>query len=297
MKRTRLNRLWCVALLLAAMVLPARADTGPKPSVNIAVEGLEGRTCYGTLISFQKQYGPHRAAQPGEALDIPEGAGADEVAAWEAFRAYAEGRGDCYFLQQVWDASEGSFAWTYYPPNLFQVVLWFPETGTLVTSQPDERYAFDSYFTLDVTGRDLTGLREYTWIALEESYDHTWELVSLCVRTLITIALEVLVAWAFGLRRRDQMACILLVNLVTQVGLNVALNLHVYYNGNGYLMLHYAMMELAVVAVETVAYRLWLSGRTGRRKTVGAAFHYALVANLFSFAVGWVLARCIPGIF
>ena len=38
--KKRLFSLVCAALLLAAMALPAGADTGPKPSVEVAILAL-----------------------------------------------------------------------------------------------------------------------------------------------------------------------------------------------------------------------------------------------------------------
>ena len=56
------NKLLLACLLLPLFCLPARADAGPKPSVVIALEGLEGRECWGTLLSAQRSTGPYSAS-------------------------------------------------------------------------------------------------------------------------------------------------------------------------------------------------------------------------------------------
>ena len=296
--KQRVLILFCAALLLGGTVLPVGADAGPKPSVNITILGLEGRRCYGTLMGFQENYAPYQAVGPGEKLDIPEEASPEEVEAWQAFQAYSQEQGHYFFYQQVWDASDGAFSWTYYPPQSFQVVLWFPETGTLVTSQPDERYAFDSYFTLDMTGKDLSNTEMYTWIQMTESYDHTGEAASLAARVVLTIAVEAAVAWIFRLRRRRQLGLILGVNLVTQLALNVGLNWTAYQDGTGQIFLRYALMELGVFAAEAVLYVRLLPApeRTGAKR-LPLVVGYAAAANLLSLVVGWALACILPGIF
>jgi len=305
MKNRTLCRFWCVVMLLAVMVLPVRADTGPKPSVNITVEHLDDQPCYVTLLSTVYSTGPHSSVyrpgedgkRSGEPYGTPSyyGDGSD-YGIHLAFRAYEDTDPEgLYFLQTYGQVTDGTYRWGYYPPERFKILLYFPESESFaVTDSLCERYAFHSYYTVDLAGVDLKPGAVTTGLTAVASYDHTWELVSLMARIVITVALELLVAWMFGLRRKGQMLCILLVNLVTQVGLNVALNLHVYYNGSGFLLMCYLMMELAVLAVETMAYRLWLPGE---KKTVGAAFRYAFAANLVSFAAGWLIACGMPGIF
>ena len=59
MRKKTLIRLACLLLLLSAMALPVYGDTGPKPSVNVTIEGLEGRACWATLLSARSSTGPH----------------------------------------------------------------------------------------------------------------------------------------------------------------------------------------------------------------------------------------------
>ena len=135
MKKRLFSFVWA-ALLLAAMALPAGADTGPKPSVEVAILGLEGRECWATLLSEVPSNGPNqslwRENEEGEWVRKENvtpwhSLGDPEYPAWSAFRAWEEEQQDWFFLQEVWDASEGSFRWGYYPPSVFQIALWFPE--------------------------------------------------------------------------------------------------------------------------------------------------------------------------
>ena len=301
--KKRLSSLVCAALLLAAMALPAGADTGPKPSVEVAILGLEGRDCWATLLSEVPSNGPNQSlwredeegewvrraeASPRYELDAP------EYSAWSAFRAWEEEQQDWFFLQEVWDASDGAFAWTYYPPDQFQIALWFPGENAVVLSQTCEQYAFDSYYHLDLSGAELEPGGAVRLPTAARSYDYTKELVSLAVRVVLTVGAELGVAWLFHLRSRGQMALILVVNLLTQGALNLGLNWYAYKNGTMFLFLPYLLMELGVVLAEGGAYLGLMPGGKGRGKQLAA---YALAANGLSLALGWVLALFVPGIF
>ena len=297
MKRfsARLGQILCCIMLLSAAILPARADTGPKPSVTVTLEGLGGRVCYATLLSEQESTGPSWAAKPGQPLEFPLDTSEEERLAWKQFRAYSEDEAlsDFYFLQEAWDASSGSFKWGYYPPYTFQIALWFPAEQVLVVSNTCQRYAFDSYYTLDLSSLSFMPRGMIRGVEAVQSYDHSGELSGLCCRILITVALELLAAWCFRIRSHGAVLSVLAVNLLTQTALNAGLNLYAYQNGPGYLFLPYLMMEAGVLAAEFLCYCILpVTGRDKKR-----AFRYALAANLLSLAAGWWLAHVLPGVF
>ena len=308
--KKRIFRALCVFLLLGSMSLPAFADTGPKPSVNITLKNLPAEPCYVTLLSTVPSTGPHssvwRVNEAGERVRnydygspyeyVPEG----ERHIYDAFLAYEEADPDrLYFLQTYGLAEDGTYRWGYYPPMEFKVLLYFPGTGAFaVTDELCERYAFDSYFTVDLSGVELVPGETVSGLKAVKSYDYTWELISLCARVVITIALELAVAWwFFGLRTKRALAVILPVNLVTQVALNVGLNWRAYVSGHGYLLLPYLLMELGVLVVEMAAYWLLLPRDGAGKRPAKLAFRYALAANVVSFVAGWGIALVIPGIF
>ena len=277
-------------MLVMAMTIPASADIGPKPSVQIEFTGMEGQTYYGTLLSMYESTGPasvwdgnpeHADYQPGEeGYDI-----------WLKFVEYQDADG-YYFLQWLWDCSEtNQLNWTYYPPTPFKILLYFPETDTFYVSPVYERYAFDSYFTVDMSDLDADPM------VADKSYDYTWEIISLAARIILTIALELAIALLFGYREKKVLGFLAIVNAVTQVGLNVALNIINYNSGSMIFTFNYVLLEILVFAIEAIAYAVLLKKFSGKEqkplKTVG----YALVANAASFGFGLWLAHVIPGIF
>lgn len=261
-----------LALLTVGLALPAAADVGPKPSVEVVLEGLEGRRCYVTLLADREGYGPWSA---GRAYSDWMG----DRAAWEAFAAYDAPEG-WYFWSEYADCTEtGRFAWTYYPPETFYVLIWLPDSGEYLRSEaPVERYAFDSRFVAAAQGQGLT---------VRRSYDYAGALCGLLARAALTVAVETAAGWAlFGLRRRDQLRLILQVNVVTQLALNLALDLCAYFAGPMLAGLAYLPFELAVFLAEGAVYARRLVWSDGQKPH---PWLYSLGANAVSLAVGWQL--------
>ena len=289
MKRKIFALLLCFVLVMA-MPITAHADMGPKPSVRIEFTGIEGETYYGTLLSKGKSTGPASAwdGNPEYAYRQPEDADYD---IWLKFVEYEDTDG-YYFLQWFWECSENNqLNWTYYPPTSFKILLYFPETDTFYVSPVYERYAFDSYFTVDLSDYAAGPM------LAEKSYDYTWELISLAARIVLTILLELSLAWIFGFQDRKTLGFLAVVNMITQVTLNVALNIVNYNSGSMNFVFSYVLYEILVFAVEAVAYTVLMKRITGIQTRKGKTIGYAFVANAASFALGLWLAHVIPGIF
>ena len=194
-QHVRRSALLFFVILLINCLMPsgACADTGPKPSVQIQFQNMGDELCYGTLLSESISTGPATAwdgSSPYESWQY----GEDGKEIWEAFVSYKDTNG-FYFLQEWWECSESKcLNWGYYPPNPFKILLYYPKTNTFAVSEICQRYAFDSYYTVDMRG--VAASRENETIALpqpQRSYDYTWEMISLLIRILITILLEIVV--------------------------------------------------------------------------------------------------------
>ena len=288
MLRKVLSLLLCLILVLNLPVT-AKADIGPKPSVRISFTGIEGETYYGTLLSERRSTGPATAWDGYE--EYRDWKPESEKPIWEKFIAYEDTDG-YYFLQEWWDCSEtNQLNWTYYPPTPFKILLYFPETDSFYVSDIYERYAFDSYFSVD--------LSEYATspITARQSYDYTWEVISLVARIVLTIALELAIALLFGYRENKALGFLAIVNVITQVVLNVALNIINYRSGSMGFTFAFICMEILVFAIEAITYKAVLHRYSEKEKVNRRGVTYALVANTASFAIGLWLAHLIPGIF
>lgn len=284
--KKRLTALLILLLVFAlAMPLAAFADIGPKPSVRVTFTGAGGREFYATLLSQASGTGPY-SAEPGRSWgnDLEE-----NEPVRQAMAAYQDPDG-FYFLQTAWQCSETRpLAWTYYPPVTYKLLVYFPDTGEFLTSGVYSRYAFDNYYTVDLA--DLANGQ----LVLRKSYDYTWELVSLLVRILATIALELAVAVPFGFAKKPFLRPILTVNVVTQVLLNLGLNMIAYWMGGLAFMIFFWPLEVLVFIVEAVAYRPLLGRRGGASAPLTTI--YAFTANVISCVAGFWLAQVVPGIF
>lgn len=317
--------LFCLALtfLLFAPVT-ARADMGPKPSVRILFENMGGELCYGTLLSERQSTGP-ASVWDGNEEDARHNGNYEWCAldyeTWKAFVEYEDPDG-YYFLQEGWDVGETKeIAWTYYPPNRFKILLYYPETGTFVSSGIYEKYAFDTYYTVDMNGVDMGSveyneelstdqrMEEFGSVEYDEelstnerieayrSYNYRVEVISMIVRILATIAVEMILALLFGFRKKKQLLLLIGVNTATQVILNVLLNVINYSSGHWAFVFFYVLFELLVFGVEAIVYCMWMNRLSEKTKPTWFYVLYAFVANGVSFVAGIYIANLLPGIF
>lgn len=287
MKRKLTTWIMCFIMVFAMLPITAHADTGPKPSVRINFENMGEEVCYGTLLSKTDSTGPSSAwdGNPEHIYNYDL-----DVDIWQAFVDYEDADG-YYFLQEGWLCSESKeLNWTYYPPSSFKILLYYPELDTYTVSGIYERYAFDSYFRVTMDGLEIKSVDD-------KAYDFTWELISLACRVVVTIALELAIALLFGLRQKKLIMTILGVNVVTQIGLNVALNI-INYNRGAYMFVFcYVLLEILVFIVEAVAYTVLFRKRSEPQISKKRSVSYALIANIVSFIGGMAIAQLVPGIF
>lgn len=290
----------CAMALMCIFPVNANADMGPKASVRILFQNMGDEVCYGTLLSKEKSLGP-QTAWDGREENIQ--TGDLDLNIWKAFAGYRDPDG-YFFLQIGWPVSETKeIPWTYYPPQSFKILLYYPETGRYLVSGICERYAFDTYYTVDMGGiasetdAHDDALSGSVQLETFRSYDYQTELLSLLARVLLTIAVEMVAALLFGFRKKKQLLLLAGVNTATQILLNVLLNVFNYLYGEWAFVFFYVLFELLVIAIEAVVYCIFMNHLTDQPKKKSFYILYALVANAVSFAVGLLLARVLPGIF
>lgn len=280
-----------IVFLCMVMLFPigVNADTGPKPSVRIKFENMGDELCYGTLLAKEESTGP-ASAWDGKEENIYLSFVDRDI--WEAFVNYEDSDG-YYFLQWAWIVSDTKeLAWTYYPPNEFKVLLYYPETNTFVVSDVCKRYAFDTYYTVDMDGIEIGSIKYDDNLSSNQrleafkSYEFKNEVKALGCRMLITVVVEVLIGLLFKFRNKE-LLYILFINVITQIILNVLLNI---YTGFGYYFV-YLSLELLVFVIEAIFYCLMF------KKKKWHCVLYSVVANVSSFVIGLYLANLFPGIF
>lgn len=297
-----------ICVITAVMLsVTASADMGPKPSVNVDFENLGDELCYATLLSRRESIGPasawdgieehaqHNGNENYSYVDY----GYD---VWKAFVDYKDSD-SFYFLQEAWQVNETKkFAWTYYPPDEFKILLYFPDTDTFAVSGIYKSYAFDTYYTVNMDGVNLTAdyneeLSTDARIEAFRSYNYRIEILSLIARIVITIVIEMAIALAFGYFEKKQLLLLVVVNSVTQIILNVILNVINYRLGELAFMVFYVLLELGILIGEAVLYFNLLNKLSKKSRPKCLAIIYAAVANIVSFVGGMCIAQWLPGIF
>lgn len=289
MKEKLTQLIFVFLCILMLFPIGVSGDTGPKPSIRIQFKNMGDELCYGTLLSKEESTGPARAWD-GEEENI----NLDFVDRyiWEAFVNYEDSDG-YYFLQWAWKVNDTKeLSWTYYPPNEFKVLLYYPETNTFISSDVCKRYAFDTYYTVDMDGIEIGSIKYDENLSgnqrliMHKSYEFKNEVKALVYRILITVVVEVLIGLLFKFRNKE-LLYILFINVITQIILNVLLNV---YTGFGYYFV-YLSLESLVFVIEAIFYCLMF------KKKKGYCVLYALFANIASFVIGLYLANLFPGLF
>lgn len=319
---------------LRTETMKASADTGPKPSVRVTFENMGDELCYGTLLSKTPSTGPARAWDGTEnGKYIYEGA---DEAVWRAFTEFKDEDG-FYFLQWFWRADENkALNWTYYPPQTFKILLYYPDratksgaadnsaggatrdsettaaSGAFCVSDVLKRYAFHSYYFVDMRNVQSETIGTIAKISVTQGYDYSAEILGFFVRFIITLGVETLLALAFGLRTKRAFLTVLAANGATQVALNILLNVQLHFNNVYGVFPLYFFAKLFVFVAEAALYCFIL----GKRKNGGVSgsadenggkaaiayskkrlILYAFTANLVSFCIGLPLAILLPAVF
>lgn len=288
------RRLFCgsiLALLLVCLLpLWAAADTGPKPSITVTPEGFGEDACYLTLLSQTETTGPWSKHESFAASKDSYGDPEADEAIWTAFNDYQDAEG-FFFLGCYGEVTGGQmFCWSYYPPDTFKVLAYFPDSGTFAVGPVTERKEFSARYTVSPSETGET-------LLIEKARNQEAENKSFVGRLVLTLALELAVAVVFGFRAKRQIITIVCMNLITQVGLNQAIthlfpvvSSRCYWPG-------LLVLEVLIFLVEGAVYARLLPKWKKDPAAVCHPWKYALAANVASFGVGLILARLIPGMF
>jgi len=269
-----------IILLIPVLTIPASADVGPKPSVTVNIKGLEQEDYYITLLSKTDSTGPWDVNNEYDSNNVSE-------KIWDKFKNYKDEDG-YYFIGYISDCSENdTFIWSYYPPDDFKILIYFPQTDKFIISEKAyDKYAFDSYYTFEATE-----------LKIYKNYDYFGEAISLCCRIVLTLIIELAVAWLFFYRSKKQVLIILITNIATQTILNILLNIIRLKQGDIMYVINYIWMEAVIIIIEGIVYQKLLCRYEENSERKTHPWLYSLSANLLSVICGFVIAIILPGIF
>ena len=299
MKRIiKLFMLMVFVALSLTLSIKTSADTGPKPYIDITIEG-DTKGMYMTLLSNRTYYGPWQVYdetknQYKELNEIE-----------KKFINYVDNENFNY-LQYYQSIENNKFRWGYYPPTTFKILIYDEINDVFITDNKTyEKNEFASIYTLKIDNGYINSFIKSNSESVQSSYLESAEAFSVTknnntghsilaffIRFLICLAIEMLIALLFGFRGLEFIP-ILIVNFVTQVALNVILAIDIYNNGFNMLSIFahaYIPLEIGILVVEFLAYyfifKKWKFKRENNIKPLRILL-YTLTANVCSFVLGF----------
>ena len=274
-KAKSLARTFPVLLLcLLCLISTARADIGPKPELTITVVNApEGELYLDLLVKGTPTEHPYHDDFNGYDPDVLASLHSLEVDGWVL--AYSTGEsGAPPVFGDLRPREDGNWLFSY---------VGLPETFRVAAATADEAKAVAESYT-----RQFVSHIVYDWEA-NTVRDATPSVLRFFIRlaaTLIpTLIVEGVLFWLFGFREKRSWLVFAVLNALTQIGLHMAVGPTMTISGWHFLNYFLVMLipELIIWAAEATAYAALLQEHS-RSRRIG----YALLANLISFAAGFV---------
>lgn len=182
------------------------------------------------------------------------------------------------------------FCWSYYPPDTFKALAYFPDSGTFAVGPVTERKEFSARYTVSLSEQGDT-------LVMEHEQDTAENNIAFVERLSLTLVIELVLAVMFCFRTKAQILTIICMNLITQVGLNQAITHFFPVVSSRWYWPGLLVLEILIFLVEGAVYARLLPKWKKDPAAVCHPWKYALAANVASFGVGLILARLIPGMF
>lgn len=269
-------------LIISSYPIQVKADTAsPVSYAVIKLNGIEDKECYYTLLAETKvdesdvkfrQTQEETKKKYGEDL-------------WNEFSSYKDIDG-YYFMNDFRRVNGDVVRWEW-PYKKFKVLIYFPSSRTYVVSSVCDDYAYDSYYEIDMNNIGL-GSDSTVNVNAHRNYNYFREGVQIFIRIIATLLIEMMIAFLFGFREKRQIFIILAANIVTQMALNIYLNIFTYREGVWlYTLIPLFLGEIVVFILESVLYSMFLNRVAEAKKRTGVAvtkaIAYAFLANVVSF--------------
>lgn len=280
----------CFAAAITIFLITMKLDIGPGSEITI--EGIHSSQLKEFYITFFFETDNDSNGVNG-VLDretVPYEEGTVEYKVWNAFTDYSDADG-YYFMKKFWSYND------YYTPfNLicntssssFKILMYNPDQDIFITSKAYDKYAFNSYYELDM---DKIFAESPEIVLTRWKYNRTDEIKEgLIFRIILTVLIELGIAFIFMLNGKKTVLCIFSVTSVMQIIFNIILNYVVYLRGTGLtLNIIYSCFGFVIFIIETVLFSLLLPRISDEKVRIRKCILYSFIANAAALAVGWLL--------
>lgn len=118
------------------------------------------------------------------------------------------------------------------------------------------------------------------------------ELFKFILRVVATLGIELLIALLFFYKiKKREIKVIAIVNVITQLILNISLSIWIYYNSLWiFEIILFIIIEIFIIIIEGLAYAYFLKEEIKERGKPWLPYLYAIVANVLSLVIGYGLA-------
>ena len=141
-------------------------------------------------------------------------------------------------------------------------------------------YAYSTYYKIDFS----TGLITNTDIKITKTYDYLSEIINLIIRIILTLTIEIGLFYLFRLYTKRNFNIVLITNLVTQIFLNVMVNIKLFTSGSLNTIFLLFALEFIILIIEFIIYQILLKNK----KRINIIL-YPIIANIMSFIVGLII--------
>ncbi|MTI69842.1 MAG: hypothetical protein FH751_06285 [Firmicutes bacterium] len=245
------------------------ADAGPKPTLTIYVKNFASQDYYLDLLGKEGEYNYFYATDGNEKYDLMKDIPLYKYDknGWKAIhmRTWLL-RGN---LKGNYDKEKGMMVHKFSyvgVPKKFKIIIQ-KENGDLQISKKIINRHFNSYVYYDMKTNTYEIYNNYRF-----------NILSTILLIVFTLLIEVIVALLF---RFNKWKVIIIINLITQIYLNLALYI---FDGMFIYDYFYILIEVSIIIIEYLLYKRVVNDISNKK-----IFGYVLVANILSFLLGYIM--------
>ncbi|MBE5762694.1 MAG: hypothetical protein E7338_00525 [Clostridiales bacterium] len=285
-----------IAVFIIALFIPSEevyADMGPKPTIQVKVDGLPESKYIVSIITNQSSPGGGGEIYK---FDIHYMAREDQL----FIKRLRKEEVQYEFLGPILNYSlttSVDYFWKYYAPSKFAIVIYDVDNDILYMSEECQKYVYNKVYSIKYEDFEPINENTYTFstngiIVYAPLGDNSIggsiavNVSMFILRMVLTIAIELLIALCFKFTK-ESYKVIAITNAITQLVLNAVIILWGLFSGALFgPFVGLIIGEVIVFIVEPIVYKKKCLREDGTKKYIVL---YAILANFITLAAGFGL--------